>query len=404
MASLFQAIAVGQGDAFFLCRDDFTSLIDGGRSKQKFPKLFLKATGRNHVDVIICTHNDADHARGIAGFLQSPSTTCCEVWLPHIWTARLNDLIGRPSRFVEELADDISKQDKINQKKERKQYSRLQDIGNLLAKERFKQIDQSADRRPITPDERNPHSNDQITQGIAPFRAWRGDDNPNASLDELWDLSRMAGWRPDYAWSLLQEAILAAENISIIVASCMKNRIPIRWFEYNNDQASGGEPKTLEPLNSVEIAKEKQENIKALEFLALTTANRTSLTFCSPGTPQFPGVVFSADSDLQFSQQIPWKSGMIVTAPHHGSENNALAYRRVKKEMSAGSDVIWVRSDGRYRHRPGASFLCQARRFCTNCRGAAFRRQDVEFSCSGGRWIVNRKVKSCPCTLSFIEK
>ncbi|MER0169601.1 MAG: MBL fold metallo-hydrolase [Nitrosomonas sp.] len=67
----FIALPVGQGDAFYLKHNDFSVLIDGGKSVQKLPELFKENTKTNEVGVLVCTHNDADHANGILGFLDS---------------------------------------------------------------------------------------------------------------------------------------------------------------------------------------------------------------------------------------------------------------------------------------------------------------------------------------------
>ena len=65
----FVAIPVGQGDAFYLDRGEWSVLVDGGRSKNTFGATFQTTTGATAVDVVVCTHNDADHANGILGFL-----------------------------------------------------------------------------------------------------------------------------------------------------------------------------------------------------------------------------------------------------------------------------------------------------------------------------------------------
>ena len=56
---------------------------------------------------MVCTHNDADHAQGILGFLRS-SLTCKEVWLPGSWTTRLTDLLLHPDEFIFTLYNDIA--------------------------------------------------------------------------------------------------------------------------------------------------------------------------------------------------------------------------------------------------------------------------------------------------------
>jgi len=95
----------------------------------------------------------------------------------------------------------------------------------------------------------------------------------------------------------------------------------------------------------------------ALQYLALTRANKQSLVFISPSNEKEPAALFTADSDLNFSQPIPWSNGMIITAPHHGSENNANAYAQFIKGTSRNLYAVWVRSDGRFKTRPGNSNL-----------------------------------------------
>ncbi len=80
----FIAVNVGTGDAFFLERGKFSALVDGGK-KSGFPKRFTKATGKTSVSVIVCTHNDEDHANGILEFLQNPKYHANECWLPASW-------------------------------------------------------------------------------------------------------------------------------------------------------------------------------------------------------------------------------------------------------------------------------------------------------------------------------
>jgi len=104
--SRFIAIAVGRGDAFFFERDGKTALIDGGGSERGFATQFRNTTGVEGVDVLVCTHNDADHSLGLLGFLEC-GLTAREVWLPSSWLDRLDDLLLRPREFFGELIRDI---------------------------------------------------------------------------------------------------------------------------------------------------------------------------------------------------------------------------------------------------------------------------------------------------------
>ena len=61
----FISIGVNQGDTFYLERGDKKILVDGGRSTLGFPLQFERTTGTKEVDVIVCTHADADHINGL---------------------------------------------------------------------------------------------------------------------------------------------------------------------------------------------------------------------------------------------------------------------------------------------------------------------------------------------------
>lgn len=104
--SRFIALPVGQGDSFFIVKKGMTALVDGGKAVNTFPALYKENTGLNGVNILVCTHNDADHVGGLIGYLQS-GLKCCEVWLPALWGGRLVDLLREPFRFIEELIDNI---------------------------------------------------------------------------------------------------------------------------------------------------------------------------------------------------------------------------------------------------------------------------------------------------------
>lgn len=77
----FTAIGVGEGDSFYLDTGTKTILVDGGKAEKGFPSQFRTSIDKEEVDILVCTHCDADHANGIFGFLQA-GLTCKEVWLP----------------------------------------------------------------------------------------------------------------------------------------------------------------------------------------------------------------------------------------------------------------------------------------------------------------------------------
>src|SRR6266511_1241687 len=86
------AVPVGQGDAFYLERNGWSVLVDGGRSRSGFASAFQTATRADGASVVVCTHNDADHANGILGFLEA-GFRCGEVWLPGHWLGALPSVL-----------------------------------------------------------------------------------------------------------------------------------------------------------------------------------------------------------------------------------------------------------------------------------------------------------------------
>ncbi len=85
-------------------------LIDGGRSRSALPSMFQVVTKTDGVNVILCTHNDADHANGLLGFLEA-GIRCEEVWLPGRWLGALPDVLKPFVEVFIELVDNIVETD-----------------------------------------------------------------------------------------------------------------------------------------------------------------------------------------------------------------------------------------------------------------------------------------------------
>ena len=395
MNDRFIAIKVGQGDAFFIQRDERTALIDGGRAKKGFPNLYRNEIGTNHADIVVCTHNDADHAKGIVGFLECNLMSCGEVWLPASWENRLDDLVNRPDNFEEELQENLSDFQFSQEMGWNKGLRNLQDIGNVYSDEQLEQNSDSQEVGNSVSSIKRGLSFDNKSRKERITLKWRG-----LATNQI-KKQRIYNYRPTFMRVVLHQAIAAAKNIREIAVTCSKKGYPVRWFRYDKNRACGGERDFLVPLNAMEI--QWQPNISnkmpALKYLALSVVNKESLTFFSPRSDSFPGVIFTADSDLVFSQKIPWCKGMIVTTPHHGSKDNYKAYIRIQREMSIPPDVIMVRSDGKYRSRPGKYYLKhpQCKRFCTNCFKAIFSKQSVSFCNTSGSWVPQSGVIGCSC-------
>ena len=195
---------------------------------------------------------------------------------------------------------------------------------------------------------------------------------------------------------LLDQALSAAKRIREIAVACAHRGFPIQWLRYTGAGSFGDAEHPLAPLNSVKVGRTVSGKTSAFRWIALTTANRLSLTFCSRPASGYPGVVFTADSDSPSSTPIPWQSGMIVTAPHHGSEDNKRVYTQFRRDSQGQFTVNWVRSDGNFKTRPGPSYLNQRDRFCTLCRSSDHAKQVVRFGLKSGRWIPSGS-RVCSC-------
>jgi hypothetical protein len=192
----------------------------------------------------------------------------------------------------------------------------------------------------------------------------------------------------------------AAARIRAIATEAFHRSIPVRWFEFDTSAPSGGVP-ALQPVNAREISIFRPGVGRLLEFLALTVSNKESLVFWSPPAEHHPGVLFTADSDLANAVIPPGLDNAIVTSPHHGSEANSNAYSAVAAAMNGSSPITWVRSDGRYKSRPGSSYLnLTSRRLCTLCRrptGSPTTKQTVHLYSRGGVWTRHGSSQVCSC-------
>ena len=376
---MLTAIPVGQGDAFLLQRQDGpTILVDGGRSQKELP-IQVSERVKGRIDVVVCTHADADHTDGLIGLLAVGSTPVKEVWLPGRWASRLEDLLRPNIDWLEELCEQVNRTEADSLKdvvdghgdesQVREKEIHLRDIADILAET----------------GRRSGHAFYPLFNRHWPFYEW---PEPFCVRDRT-------------KWKLFFEAVEVAARIHDVALAAQHRGAKIRWFDFEEAQTSGvpsGGEKFLRPLNSVEIkAGHALRKMDVLLYLALSVANRESLVFAAPEGEKFSGVVFAADSDLACSQHIPmFNRTAAVTAPHHGSESNAVAYQAVANRM--GSSLgFWIRSDGYYKKRPGNTYLQQqAQRACTLCRDAGLPKQSVQLVEGAGGWMLGKSAL-CQC-------
>jgi hypothetical protein len=385
----FVAIRVGKGDAFFLEREGAKILVDGGFATREFPRQFRRVTKCSSLDVLVCSHNDTDHANGVLGYLEA-GLHAEEVWLPGSWANRLQDLVFSPDGFLKELAVDIRDSEPTERT------TMLEDLGNELFDSTQREAVEAHKGGPIAAvwDRVEEEWND------ADFHfpgLWR---LPCVSKDAARGLTIVPRHLlPGNTRSrILLEALDAGDKIRRIFLAACRLGSTIRWFEFRSSGSpSRGLPGVLVPVNAVEILRVPKPRLSALDYLALTTVNRESLVFQAPISNDHPPVLFTADSDLKFGQPIPNAPGMLVTAPHHGSEDNAYAYRRLSNPTGPRPSLTWVRSDEETKKRPGKSYVsASGTKYCTACRPYNLSKQNVRLSLVSGQWVP-ASARTCCC-------
>lgn len=398
----FIALPVGQGDAFYLDTGEWSVLVDGGRAKGPFGSVFQTVTRSKRVDVLVCTHNDADHANGVLGFLES-GLACSEVWLPGRWLGVL-PLVLQP--FVDvfiTLAEEAEKEEFVADDK-----PQIVDMTPL---------EQLADRLHDILREREPADGSKMGEDGWPENLHEALERTEPWHSGEWEWWEWAGYHMNWPhlpypfafrmeparFRLLWSAIEAAHKIRAIAVAAFHRGIPIRWFEYDASNPGGGYAR-LQPLNARAITHIRPVAGPLLRLLALTVSNKESLVFWSPPADGYPGILFNADSDLT-DIRLPSANELakaIATAPHHGSEANSNAYRCVQTQAAHNAkSITWIRSDGRYRSRPGHSYLhVQGRRLCTLCRlpnGATSVKQSVRLFSNRNAWNKQPATTCCKC-------
>ncbi len=389
----FVAIPVAQGDAFFLETPQGSVLVDGGRSVSGFSELFQTTTRRDGVDILVVSHNDADHANGVLGFLDS-GLRCQEVWLPARWTQVLSqalrpweEVVGLLLEAVSRLSPEISSLEQYAETLDaqwRDEGEQWRDEGELLECSDTgwpSALAESVERA----------SEEEWEEG------WQSFPIVYPSYNEYLALLACAGFPVSVlrhsTSRVFRQALVAATRIRQIALAAFHRGIPVRWFEHSSKPDGGLD--WLQPLDARQagVVRPIAPN-RLLVYLALTIHNRESLVFWAPPPFAAGGVLFTSDSDLS-GVQLPSMGRPIVTAPHHGSAANKVVYNLVARSCSRYP--LWVRSDGKFSGRPCQEYLSQSERFCTLCRGQNQPKQPIVFFACHHGWICDTGVQPCGC-------
>lgn len=393
------------GESFLFRRGRYTVLVDGGYKSNR-----LAAVLRNHfpelkhIDIVLCTHADKDHAGGLPGLLQDRSFCFGQVWLPGRWVDVLPELIRDPKGFMSGLVQEL---DRLSDQYSDRDYDEVEEedfaeiMSDLVRQERSRATGVPTERPRPAGDPPGDIPRDQIDRGDedVDLRATEPLDDPSwfAELREHergreYDETAQKAFksarqsiryrvnrpkRPLGAalatyWLSLVET---AKAIRGIAKAAIDRDLRIRWFDFiaysKTGVAAGGIPGFLVPINAVEQAPAPL----VLSYLArLSPTNEASLAFFAPTTARSRGVLFCGDSPLgdgpeyrnSFLDNRPKPWGRIVaTAPHHGSENNRIAYKHIYRWAYVSA---LLRAGGTKKH-PGPTFkrLRCSLKLCAKC-------------------------------------
>ena len=328
---IFNALPVGKGDAFLLQDEMCYILVDGGHDEGYIINLLDKENiPNNTISLLICTHYDYDHINGVIGVLQSPQYTVSEVWLP-------------------ELFGSIA-------------YSVSMDVIYQLT-----ELQCVKTKKGELPD----------TQG-----------EPSISREKLPKIRQCINCciTSDKIKLKREELSLLKRLIKVIDIVISVSNVKVKWLKYSSKQLDTSLGYNMIGVNSEETTYQ-QLSPKDILF-ALSKINQESLVFKYEGG-SIPNILFSADSDFSFCSSISLKDNSIITSPHHGSDNNAIVYGKVRS-----TSPIYVRSDSKTAKRPCDIYINQEEKYCTICNSNN-RKVIVTLYLHNGKFVTKNKVCTC---------
>lgn len=418
MSTRFTALTIKEGDAFLLEDNGRNCLFDSGVNETIVN--ILKYKGIVKLDLAICSHNDADHAKGFIALLQS-NIKIKEIWLPSFWLSIL--------QYVEEYGVDWTEIDRHNEeinerikdglspdmvfsndskpitnyesnktlsyfatKLENDHYRRCQEA--IIQQDIVNQVtDELRLREDVIVPPRIVHKiTKHLIDGLPDYHDQK--PFPEIILEVTLKLYRDLGnnstkYSPKRIDDTLNEYLSYLglnyyiqsdyvkqieeyfDNIRNLAVLAHRRGCKIKWFKPTQSCPCNPVKETgFIALNSDECQVSRiQDNIMAFAMaLHLTEVNEYSLVFeyLKDGIPI---IRFSADSNSE-CQSKPYINNIIVTAPHHGSKNNANVYKNL-----VGEDIIWVRSNSasRISRMPCRDFLLMKNKYCLACEAYNFK-------------------------------
>lgn len=371
MTTTFEALAVNQGDAFLL-RHEQVVLVDAGSNKQLIKRLLANANVER-IDVLVCTHNDSDHSKGVPGVLDAVPVG--EVWLP---VEFLETLEASRRLGVEETVIRLRQ----------------------MLSERGEPAQETARSTEIWGDSDSPVESVEATPVIRSV-ASHAEETRDRIVDEFGvgvlrrSYGGAAAREPDsHLLRSTADVMAAFVNIAEIAVAAHRNKVPVVWLRHL-DHGIARPPysrKGLCAINATQIASTRA--VPLLTRLWLTPQNQRALVIRAEVDGR-NDVLFCSDSPLDYPGKQLTGIGLF-TAPHHGSPSNDRAYQWLPT-----STALVVRSDHKVdrgdptptkEYAPGCTG-----RACTICRGAGRPARNVLVSLSTAGWSFAPGVRRCGC-------
>ena len=415
-----------KGESFLMRRMGKSVLVDGGYSGNKLAgAIALQDPELQHIDIVVCTHADQDHAGGLANFLDQwtqlgiadgRTRTVGQFWLPGCWAEVLPPLMRNPRKFVDELIvkldqplEELMGSD-TDDPDEFEQIVEQSSIGERDLKSRQDPVIERRDetRAELEAESFDPGEPDLGTTELTEDPDWFADlrndsDKQNKPPEEaaraFQSGERRIGYRrrrksigialATYWLGLIK----TARNVRAIAQSAISHNVRVRWFDFeefsNTRIAKGGVPNFLVPLNAVEQSRPAKVDVNLTHLAFLTVVNRECLVFFAPPFINRMGVIFCGDSPLGDGPQ--YRSSflkgpnpqfpIIATAPHHGAESNQVAYAHLSNWANV---LLWIRTGGSAKH-PGKRFkaINSSARICTHCPNLGLKLTPAGVTASG---------------------
>ena len=446
MGSTFIALPLTSGEAFLLRTHDdggrlWNILVDGGEkygkdSRELAAKLAEVSPKIERLDVVICTHSDADHANGLwylADDWYALGRSIGEFWLPGRWANAVPAILTDPAEFADKLRAGAIAASRQVSEIDSADFVFSRENRYYKASSRFGEGELESAVSPIgeNPDESD--SDDQVLGLGLTSREVRTLQAAFEETDNTVDLlgSNLGRGRMARSWPWLiglddslkvtleaetafDEVAETATAIQKIATSALVHEINVRWFDFGEykktDKPLGGLRGLLEPCCSVEVVPVRSKaavlsNLSLFHSLRLTRQNVESIVFYRPETKIEPGVLFLGDSRLAHGIERPEKDfpapfakperQLLITAPHHGSRNNDHAFS-VLKGWLGNEDQFYVRNGGQSGQKLDLYLKHDDRRCaqCIQCHGKDWH-QWVSVTTDGVNWKWPPNSETC---------